>query len=457
MSVALLLAALSALPTTRSATTSPAPSVLVFAGGWGPESTQASIEAHAEQLVRALAPRRPRVLFGGPAADAREIQELDPTPDPLGEALARILERPEWIGVRYRARHIARDGAATKREILDALHRAASAPTIVFGIGHGSDADGELPARLDTWGSSDEALTLPDLRELLIRDRPARLALVLGQCHSGAFVELALTAPSGVDACVLAAVPADREAAGCSPDVDDPEAKAFVAWIGDGLARRIDVDGDGAVSLADAFAHARVEDRTIDVPVSSSEAWLRSRVRPLTRETPSPIDALIGRADPHDAFVLGRLRPEGSRTDHDVRRRWQSLVDSTDTIDQALSDAQTVERRLVAELRSVLLGRWPELANPLHRRARVLMVHEGDAILAELHRQPAWTALGTLDANQSRDEGRRAELEREAARLERWLRAAENTRLRARLHRRRDRVTLERLRACEATAVLTKD
>ena len=129
--------------------------------------------------------------------------------------------------------------------MLDAIRGSAenTKGTIVFGVGHGSPATKEDPAALELFGP-DDSLEVDELAKAIDAvPRKAPLALVLGHCHSGAFVDIAFV---GADPkarvaepprCVLAAVPRERQAAGCSPDADDPDARAYMALIAEALAK----------------------------------------------------------------------------------------------------------------------------------------------------------------------------------------------------------------------------
>ncbi|MCK6550257.1 hypothetical protein L6R52_30760 [Myxococcota bacterium] len=447
--------------------TTPGPRIIVFGGGWGPEGTQASIEAHVEMLTKALASRAPDVMFASGDGAVRDVQIDAKALDEAGELLGLVFDRRDNVGVDYRTSKLAERGGATKRALLDALTAARddALGTIAFGAGHGTRASEDVMASLELWGP-DDRLTVDELaRHLDGHARRAPVALVLGQCHSGAFTDLLF---EGADVkegpvaepirCTFAAVPREREAAGCTPDLSDPDAHAYVAEIATALARPADadVDLDGKVSLAEAHAFARIRDRTVDVPVSTAELWIE---RALGAKVPKPADVklpkLLPRARPTERAVIEALAPKGLGADavvaaHDELERLDDVLEKLDVeLADLEADRDLVRRRI---LDAVLL-RWPELASPYHAVSRRLLAGDAKEVVDFIKAQ---RSLGELKERalsiHVKDEERLA-LEKKRARVERWVRAvmivAREDALR-RSKRIRDVAVLDRILACES-------
>lgn len=437
------------------------PAVLIFGGGSDPSSTPVSVEAHVLALGQALARARPETLFADGRPERRTVQVDDPHPDHLGAWLGRIFATGEHVGVTYRPT-TARGAAATREALLERIGRGAAAGRglVVFGAGHGDAARDDQPASILLWGA--DTLTPAQLAAALDTPRTrGPVALVLGQCHSGAFTDVLYVGadPDGAVAeptrCVLAAVPADRTAAGCTPDAADPEAHAYLSTMAAALAgaKGADVDGNGKVSLAEAHAWSSIHDDTVDLPVKTSEAWVRKVLgeeAERLHELAAP--RVLQLARPEVRAILNALRGPGTDAAA-ARAELDALEERLDALDDRAAPLEEAQDRALAELRAMLLSRWPELASPYHRVARGLLSARADELLRALEAQPAARVVLELDVQLAAVHGEIGAVERSAVKLERWLRAYETVALEAALRKRGTPAqvrTLDALLACEA-------
>lgn len=439
------------------------PAVLIFGGGWGPDGTQVSIEAHVMALADVLAPAGPEVLFAGPDAKARSVQVIAERPDEVGEFLALIFGEGTGVGVDYRPPTRAASGPATESKLIEALTQRAEhvQGTVVFGVGHGQllGEEDQQESGLALWGSRD-ALSLSRFAEAIDRVRwKGPLAMVLGQCHSGGFARLAFAGAkprrglARPTRCVLAAVPEDRPASGCTSDLDDASARAFMAIIAEAFSRasEADLDKDRAVSLAEAFTYARIHDQTVNVPVRSSELYLRGAV-----SAPKSIPkrkVLLSSAPIEERAVLQSVVTEGEF--EDVKAQFDALMDRRrqggDRLDELIRRSDEAR----ATVQEILFSEWPELTSRLHATSRRLLSLDAREIRAFLEGRPELEALRNARAAETQQEAELEALERQSARLERWIRAAENVAYERSLKGRPgDRRHLAALRACEALSPL---
>ncbi len=434
--------------------------MVVFGGGWSAVGTQQSIEAQVIALQNALRDRRPTVLFAGGPAGARSVQ-IQGVVDDVSVLLALVFNQgvPETD---YRPSKVKAAGAASRQELLAALMATDDpAGAIVFGIGHGAPAEEDLPAVLELWGP-DDRVSPDDLAQVLRSGRQGPTAFVLGQCHSGAFTRLMYqhAQPRGGLArparCVFAAVPGDREASGCTADLTDPGARAYISTVTEALSDAgADYDRDGHVRLVEAHAYAKIHDRTIDVPVSSTEMWLAE-----TLGTKAPdgrmadLEALLAAAAPHEAAVLKALggpylsESDGAAQAHRdlsrLRGAAETLRNDLDAIDERYRNTrQAIFDRLVAE--------WPELQNPIHPVTRALLAGPAPVVVKWLRAQEDLPTLLDLDRMLVDLDGRLLAIMRRAARLERFTRAVQRlANEQAWRHRGGDPTGFDRLTACEA-------
>jgi hypothetical protein len=446
----------------------PGPQLTIVGGGYSPESNQVSLETQTEGLSRALGAARPLVLFGSEDPEERVVQVLAPAADPVGDLLAMVFDEEANTEVDYRASTLARNGPATRNAVLAALDRSATSAegAVLFGLGHGSKPDADKPATISLWGEDEQLGADALARHLDKTPRRGPLALVLGHCHSGGFVDVLYEGgksggePARPARCVLAAIPPDREAAGCTADLQDPSARSYMALMAAAFERggEADFDGDGRVSLAEAHAFARLHDATIDVPVSSSESFLRAA---LGERAPRLRDIKVGEvltsARPEERAVLVGLRPPSAKSPtarlDAADKELEALHKRVDALDNAISALDGKADKLRRALRERAYARWPELGNPYHRETRRLLSGDARELVGFLRARAELKDLESIQQKLNEQNASLLALQRQAARLERWIRAAEAVAFEAALRRddarAQDLAVLERLLACE--------
>jgi hypothetical protein len=431
------------------------PKIVIFGGGWGPEGTQASIEAHVAALAKVLGPNQPTVLFAGDAS-ARSVQVALQEEDETDRILGVVFDRRDHLQVGYRKKEVP--SAKSSREALLAVLAANASEDglIVLGAGHASGADAENQAALDLWGPGDK-LSVGELARHLDRSPKGPVAFVLGQCHAGAFADVMYArgkAPRIAEPtrCVLAAVPHDRESAGCTPDVADPSAKAYMAMIAEAFEKRTDHDGDGAVSLAEAHAYARIHDRTVDVPVASSEIWLLSRLGGRApRAEKVALAALLPKARPTERQVLekldgGRLLEAGPKAVvAELDELEHRIQEDAHRLDGLLDEREMIRRRLV----DALLSKFPELVNPYHHVSRKMLANGAREVIELVTKHPEWRELTRRDEEIDARDRQLLSMEKRAALLTRFARTVQVVAA-ERLLSKRDAKAFARLLACES-------
>jgi hypothetical protein len=182
-------------------------------------------------------------------------------------------------------------------------------------------------------------------------------------------------------------------AAGCTPDINEADYQDFTGYFMGALSGRdrlgnavngADYDGDGRVSMDEAFCYALIHDPTIDVPVCTSDAFVRDR-EPLsddqvfqTRFTRVRSWATPAQRAALDALAAGeKAQPgvslaadQGSQPpDIDLARLCRQITTGGPTARRAAEmramwRAQSAYDSLHETLRSRLLNRWPALKSP---------------------------------------------------------------------------------------------
>jgi hypothetical protein len=372
-----------------------------------------------------VAPTWQTTLFGDggdPEADV-QLEEPDADRRPLLLALGLLRSPGEDYRealLRYRDHELDGAGMANHEGVLAALAKDASSARARF-------ADGTESPRDLFFYVTDHGLKRPDptnnvivlwgRRDLSVRElgrsldqQPAerRVVTVMAQCYSGSFASLVHEGgdPSAQiarhDRCGFFAAPPDRPAAGCSPKADetlyDDYTTRFYSAVG-GVDRSgrptggADLDGDGRVTFEEAHLSAVVNERTQDVPVTSSEELLR-RARPAWVEDASldetPLSALLAPARPvlrmAASTLLTALGLPPTVTVRELHERavavkstcWPGLCEAEDRAKEARTRAHLALARAAsgvtvplrpASLALVLLGRarveqWTAHAEP---------------------------------------------------------------------------------------------
>ncbi|AUX21298.1 uncharacterized protein SOCEGT47_017790 [Sorangium cellulosum] len=286
---------------------------------------QVAIEGHV-RYVQSLLPAamERRVLFADGSRRTRSVQYLDGS------------------RMRYRAPRLPRIDGATTRRGFDGIWRRfvkarPDAPLLLYFAGHGSPS----PQRnldnnvFDLWGGG--ALSVRDLAarmKELPDDTP--VVLVMAQCFSGAFANLLFEGgrPDGAlverDVVGFFAATRDRPASGCTPEINEADYSDFSSFFFaalsgvDRLGRRVhgaDFDRNRFVGMDEAYAYALLHQATSDVPVATSDVFLRRFVRKPDHETmATPYSRVLSWASPAERAALEGLSDTlGLRGEHRLR------------------------------------------------------------------------------------------------------------------------------------------
>jgi hypothetical protein len=335
-------------------------------------------------------------------------------------------------------------------------------PLWVFVAAHGEPGDRRRDNVVRLWGGG--AISVAELTSEL--DRSARpLRLIMASCFSGGFADIAFrdanekNGPTDADRCGLFAATWDREAAGCDPNPDRRAQESYAVHFFNALRgadrhgsplplAALDLDGDGRVSLLEAHTRVRVASRSLSVPTTTSERWLRHVAPSSGRGVPLDL--------PEEHAVVDALGKALSLADADAaRRRLEQLDTALQRADDTVAKREQALDQAWTQLRMDLLLRWPTLDDPYHPDYRATIERDETAILTVLETGEA--ARRYLDAVDSSNQAHAGtdELEVQSALVERLVRAYDNIELAARLHARGGPAfeRYQRLLACERSGI----
>jgi hypothetical protein len=415
---------------------------IVIGGGASPETNQISLEEDVRLASETFGSEHTVRLFaGGPGTRSVQVDDLEPRGDALLVEVGELLSPRGGRTAHYRPTSLELHGASTLAQLESLLEHAlaqAGDPLLVYVAGHGDRGASPSESRTLFWGG--DALDAIGLAEWLDAREPARpVRFVVTSCFSGGLAEIAFEgadrtrSASAQERCGLFATSWEEEASGCDPDPVRAHHDGFgvhflMALQGrdrDGAERRaeIDLDGDGTIGLYEALTRARTASRSIDVPTTTSEVFLRAvagREPDEAGRSDAPAEARAYApgaplALPEQHAVVAELTESmgiGGR-DELLRRLDETAARRAEhdaALEEALAGADERYYALVAEV----LSRWPVLDDPFHPDFATTFDGERPAIERYLEGSPTvrrWAeAQDEVDAMGSTDLALRLEL-----------------------------------------------
>jgi hypothetical protein len=466
---------------------------LVIGGGYEAGGNQVSLEKNVllfEKLVREQYPSgAPLDLFFSDGNDpGRDVQFIEPESS-LPRAnllLARVFRETENLGESYRTHAEMPLKGGTARANIDrwfateARSLKSGDRLIVYATAHGGQgAKGEpRNTTLLLWGN--ERITVRELAGQLDKLAPGvRVLLVMVQCYAGGFADLVFKnadfdegAPRE-NLCGFFATTHDRPAAGCTPDVDEENYHEYSTYFWEAIRGRTrggqsvtatrDLDDDGAVSFAEAHAYSLIQATSVDIPVKTSDAFLRRHSRPSGNglwSAATEYPALLGVASRTNHAVLEGLSRtldlrEANRVAEARRKREASEAEKGRLEGERRSGGRPYNR-VAGAIQRDLTTRWPELKNRWNPGIIRLLTTEAEAVVAAITEHPRYREFERLRTRREQIEARILDQERVAARCERLIRTLDNVALEANLPKVAETGTVEqfeRLTACESARI----
>ena len=433
---------------------------ITIGGGPGREENQASLEANVvffQQIIKDKHPEpfRNNIFFAHgdvPAADVQVVADKPKESElPATDLLASLHRRPSnRQGVAYRSHQVADiAGALDPQLIQEALQNLAKTATshdrlIIYVTAHGSPGPDDDPfdTSIDCWGAKKiTAREFSHWLDKLPHDMP--VVMVMAQCFCGGFSHLiyqdldeskGFTTQPRVG---FFAQQHDLPAAGCRPDIEHDEEFSSYFWGAIAGHRRsgatianCDLDGDGVVSFAEAYAYATTADDTIDIPLRTSEVFLRKYSRLKDSETKSHDAPDAAHADEKDKSAPGanakstseetaRSTPElaplsgslQSFVDRGDRISGQIVAQLAKTLGFKLADNESAVRSAYDDQRrggprrgrrggagsarrdllKAIADKWPELGDEAHwQESSLLKAANQKDLLAQIKELPSW-------------------------------------------------------------------
>jgi hypothetical protein len=424
---------------------------LTIGGGYDRSGNQASLEANVvffQQLIadKHRGPNHHDIFFADgddPAADLQVMREKSESSSLPATELLTALHRRRGTGdeVTYRNHRVPNINGpldpARIRATLDGLAKTAKSNDrlIIYVTAHGSAGPNDDPfnTTIDCWNG--RKITAREFTAWLSKlpvDVP--VVMVMAQCYCGGFgnaIYEEFNAKKGLAPQLRGGFFAqqhDLPAAGCRPDIEHDEEFSSYFWgVLAGRSRNgvpiagCDLDGDGAISFAEAYAYAVTASETIDIPLRTSEVFLRNYSRfdaSSVKDSQPGVENETNDADQpesaaNDKLALRKLtgkletfvqlgRPVSRQIVTQLAKKLGfSLADDVTAVRNAYEATQSNRSQRTGrprqgsgrrELLREVTEKWPELGDERKWSESELLVPENqERILAEIKQLPSWT------------------------------------------------------------------
>ncbi len=304
----------SQVKTNNCQTNQPQPNFLVFGGGGTKEQNEIAIEKNVLYFQRTLEkmgynPLAASIFFANGNDGKATIRYIDE----LGNQKFKVPEIPDIQG-KATFKNLHNWFQKTARET---SHR----PIFFYFTGHGiKNPNNSNDNALMLW--ENKPVTVQELSQMLDKlpqDTP--VVTMMAQCFSGSFANIiyqdgdpnksvALQTRCGFFATIKT-----LPSVGCTPEVNEADYKDYSSSFFAGLSgysrtgKRVtsaDYNRDGKISYAEAHSFAKVDEKTIDLPVSTSEVWLQNQATQADIKLiwEQPIINLLSQARPEQQYVV---------------------------------------------------------------------------------------------------------------------------------------------------------
>lgn len=424
---------------------------LTIGGGYSPSGNQASIESNVLYSQRVLKSTVPdginHVYFADGHSKGKDVEVLDrnavPKPNRL---MAEFFGSTRNLGLSYRNHRVRNVRGSTRPDTIRTWFDQVGSTMqhsdrlFVYVTAHGSgsrDRSNSHETTIAMWNNT--ALKMTEFVKLLDQlPEGVEVVCVMVQCHAGGFARLIFNG-GDPDAGLASqkrigffATVHDRQAAGCTPEVDEESYVEYSTYFWaalsgeDRLGNQIelpDYDNDGKVSLEEAHAFVILTANTIDLPLKSSGEFLTKWGKYGKGESDllpddAPYSEILKVASPVQKAVL-----EGLSEQLDLQgdnRVMDAYEQSRSRRYRGRRGSSQPEAQLKAKIASQLKRRWPELSNLMNPVAIELITTRQTEFIQAIEKHPSYAEYRQLSQKEINSEQKRK------VKYERFLRTVDN-------------------------------
>lgn len=265
------------------------------------------------------------------------------------------------------------------------------------------------------WKSTDMSVTeWTEKLDELSPDVP--VVAVMVQCYSGGFGNFIFKKGNPANGlaehprCGFFSTVPDRVAAGCTPNINEADYREYSSYFFEALCGESrtgqsvtspDYDQDGRTSFLEAHAYTVLTARTIDIPVRTTDIFLRHASKTKGQDgllTPnSPVDELLKHATVVEKSVIEGLSREflltGTDRADDVEKVIRQKRDEKARTDSEVRRRRTTVSSIKREIGAAVKKRWPVMASPWHPETARLISEEADALRQVIVEHPRYAEM----------------------------------------------------------------
>ncbi len=371
---------------------------LTIGGGHSPIGNQVSIEKNVLLFQRTLRDLQmdessSHVYFADGDNRQRDVKVIDPKAIPKANRLmAEFFGDQESLGLAYRNHQISdAKGASNPKNIRKWFREVGSTMKsgdrlVVYVTAHGGPGeDDEYDTTILMW--ENKSLNMTQFVGLLDGlPNGVEVLTVMVQCHAGGFSRIIFNdgdpkkGLSPQRRIGFFATVHDKPAAGCTAEAEEENYVEYSSYFWPALTgidrvgkpiSKPDYNHDGVVTFDEAHAYVMITADTIDIPVSSSDAFLTEYGRYgtagsnyLTDDT--SYDQILKYANASQRAVLEGLSEQLELTGDNrvsvAARNSETRRGRGRSRRRPRNEKQRFKERITQHLK----GRWPELANVLN-------------------------------------------------------------------------------------------
>ncbi len=201
---------------------------------------------------------------------------------------------------------------------------------------------------------------------------------------------------------------------------------------------RPDYDGDGHVSLSEAHAYVQITSDTIDIPLATSDIFLRScskaeKGKAEMVNAEEPVEKLLGLATAAQRAVIEGLSKQLELKEEGRMVEVRGAADKIDKERKGLdSQKRKVQRDmggLRGQIQAAVKFRWPELSNPWHPKATSIITKEADEVVKVIEGHPRFKKFDEMYREVEALDGRNRDLERKWVKCQRLMQTLQSVAL----------------------------
>lgn len=465
--------------------------ILIWGGGYSPSGNQISLESNIRYFGRirekiGLGGFPVKTLFADGKDPSRDIQFLDPnfTIPESTRILAEVLGSHRGLLNQYRNNRISADGSSSVKEIDNWIEEINSTSphslNLVYFTGHGGKGDKKNPHNTHTYLWNNSKIKVSELSKKMDKLPVSQKSIfIMVQCYSGGFANIIFKdgdPRKGLSKHYRAgffATVHDRVAAGCTPDIREKNYREYSTRFWEALCGESrmgkktispDYNKDGKTSLNEAHAYVIIHSETIDIPVKTSDIFLRhtvsfnfdqnsSKVEIKKRILPADVnqtsEKVLNLSDSIGTFLkfatpssqaiitslAKKLRLNGFKIYNETKVKVNDFKNKREKLSKDKKSKEDQKRKVKDNLKLLIKKEWPELTNLLHPKVIELQgAEESKKLLMLVQKENNWSKMIELRSEIARIEKERFITEKKQVLAIRLQRELENVLLKEKLY-----------------------